>query len=177
MNIWHDIDPGRIGTESFVAVVEIAKGGKNKYELDKATGMLMLDRVLFTSTHYPASYGFIPRTCADDHDPLDVLILCQEEILPMTLVECKPIGVIKMIDEKESDEKIIAVPLHDPEFVWLNDIANVAPHVLEEISHFFTVYKSLEKKTTFVKEIQGHEEAKRIIATCIDAYNKQFPGK
>lgn len=105
MNIWHDISPKRITSEKFYAVIEISKGGKNKYELDKETGMLKLDRVLFTSTHYPANYGFIPRTYADDGDPLDVLVLCSETIQPMTLVECKPIGVLNMIDNDSCDEK------------------------------------------------------------------------
>ena len=110
MNIWHDIAPERIKSDDFVACIEISKGGKNKYEMDKETGMLKLDRVLYTSTHYPANYGFIPRTYADDNDPLDVLVLCSEEILPMTLVKCYPIGVIKMIDSQSIDEKIIAIP-------------------------------------------------------------------
>ena len=116
MNIWHDISPKRITSEKFYAVIEISKGGKNKYELDKETGMLKLDRVLFTSTHYPANYGFIPRTYADDGDPLDVLVLCSETIQPMTLVECKPIGVLNMIDNDSCDEKIIAVPVNDPNY-------------------------------------------------------------
>ncbi len=109
MNIWHDINPKRVTAERFHAVIEIPKGGKNKYEMDKETGMLKLDRVLFTSTHYPANYGFIPRTYAKDGDPIDVLVLCSETILPMTLVECKPIGVLRMIDDNKNDEKIIAV--------------------------------------------------------------------
>ena len=109
MNIWHDADPSRITKTSFDAVIEISKGGKNKYELDKKTGMLRLDRVLYTSTHYPANYGFIPRTLADDGDPLDVLVLCQETIAPLTLVQVRPIGVMLMIDEEAKDEKIIAV--------------------------------------------------------------------
>ena len=116
MNIWHDINPKRITAERFHAVIEIPKGGKNKYEMDKETGMLKLDRVLFTSTHYPANYGFIPRTYAKDGDPIDVLVLCSETIAPMTLVECKPIGVLRMIDDNKNDEKIIAVPVNDPNY-------------------------------------------------------------
>lgn len=114
MNIWHEMDQDRINADDFVAVVEISKGGKNKYELDKKTGLLRLDRVLYTSTHYPANYGFIPRTFAEDNDPLDVLVLCSESIIPMTLVSCYPIGVLKMMDEGFSDEKIIAVCKTDP---------------------------------------------------------------
>ena len=113
-NIWHDINPRRISPEKFMAVIEIPKGVKNKYEMDKETGLLRLDRVLYTSTHYPANYGFIPRTYAADNDPLDVLVLCQESIVPMTLVECYPIGVMKMIDDDQVDEKIIAIPFNDP---------------------------------------------------------------
>ena len=122
MNIWHDIDRERIKPESFMAVIEITKGSKNKYELDKQTGLLILDRVLYTSTHYPANYGFIPLTYAEDNDPLDVLVLCQECIDPMTLVKCFPIGVIKMIDNGDVDEKIIAIPIKDPSLSDYNDI-------------------------------------------------------
>ena len=107
MNIWHEIEKERISPEKFTCVIEIQKGFKNKYELDKSTGMLRLDRVLYTSTHYPANYGFIPRTYAEDNDPLDVLVLCQENIVPMTLVDCMPIGMLRMIDEDENDEKEI----------------------------------------------------------------------
>ena len=117
MNIWHDIDPALITPERFMAVIEIKRGGKNKYELDKATGMLRLDRVLYTSTHYPANYGFIPRTYADDGDPLDVLVLCSEAIEPMTLVQCRAIGMFEMNDGDARDEKIIAVPLGDPTII------------------------------------------------------------
>ena len=113
-NIWHDMNPKRISPSDFMVVVEITKGSKNKYELDKETGLLKLDRILYTSTHYPASYGFIPRTYADDGDPLDALVLCSEPILPMTLVRCYPIGAIKMIDNGANDEKIIAIPFDDP---------------------------------------------------------------
>ena len=122
MNIWHDIPEKFITPDSFSAVIEIQKGGQNKYELDKDTGMLRLDRVLYTATHYPANYGFIPRTYAEDGDPLDVLVLCQESIIPLTLVQCKPIGVIKMIDDDAADEKISAVPLNDPSHSHYTDI-------------------------------------------------------
>ena len=114
MDIWHDIDSKRITTEDFIAVIEIEKGSKNKYELDKETGALILDRILYTSMHYPANYGFIPRTYADDFDPLDVLVLCSESIRPLTLVRCYPIGVISMIDNGYNDDKIIAIPFQDP---------------------------------------------------------------
>lgn len=171
MNIWHDISPKRIRKDRFYAVIEIAKGGKNKYEMDKDTGMLKLDRVLFTSTHYPANYGFIPRTYADDKDPLDVLVLCSETIQPMTLVECMPIGVLKMIDNHSADEKIIAVPLHDPNYNTYHDISELPKHRFDEICHFFEVYKTLERdSSTSIVEINGAEEARNIIQSCIDSY-------
>ena len=115
-NIWHDIRPERIKSNDFVGVIEIEKGSKNKYELDKETGCLILDRILYTSTHYPANYGFIPRTFADDGDPLDILVLCSEPVVPLTLVRCYPIGVISMIDGGRRDEKIIAIPFGDPTY-------------------------------------------------------------
>jgi len=175
MNIWHDISPKRITSDNFYAVIEISKGDKNKYELDKETGMLKLDRVLFTSTHYPANYGFIPRTYADDGDPLDVLVLCSETILPMTLVECKPIGVLNMIDDNSDDEKIIAVPINDPNYNTYNDIKDLPKHVFEEIRHFFQVYKSLENgKETNVTEVYGAKKAREVIKKCIESYIKDF---
>ena len=164
MNIWHDISPKRITKDKFYAVIEISKGGKNKYELDKETGMLKLDRVLFTSTHYPANYGFIPRTFADDGDPLDVLVLCSETIQPMTLVECKPIGVLNMVDNDSCDEKIIAVPVNDPNYNCYSDISELPKHYFEEIQHFFQVYKTLEAdKVTSVTETDGVDKAKEAV--------------
>lgn len=174
MNIWHDISDERIKKDDFISVIEITKGGKNKYELDKETGVLKLDRVLYTATHYPANYGFIPRTYADDEDPLDVLVLCQEDIIPMTLVECYPIGVIKMIDSKQNDEKIIAVAKKDPFLNIYNDISELPSHISSEIMHFFEVYKQLEDKQTIVDEILGRKEAEKIIESAIENYNKKF---
>ncbi len=173
-NIWHDINPKRISPEKFMAVIEIPKGCKNKYEMDKETGLLRLDRVLYTSTHYPANYGFIPRTYADDGDPLDVLVICQENIVPMTLVECYPIGVLKMIDNDSLDEKIIAIPLNDPSYTDYKDVSELPQHLFDEISHFFTVYKSLEAKETAVNEMSNAEEAKKIIRSCMDNYKDTF---
>lgn len=173
-NIWHDISPKRISPDKFMAVIEIPKGVKNKYEMDKETGLLRLDRVLYTSTHYPANYGFIPRTYAADNDPLDVLVLCQESIVPMTLVECYPIGVLKMIDDDQIDEKIIAVPTNDPAYTCFSDISQLPAHTFDEISHFFRVYKSLEGKETVVNEVLGANEAKLIIEKCILAYKEEY---
>lgn len=174
MNIWHDISPERIAAKDFSAVIEIPKGGKNKYELDKETGFLRLDRVLYTATHYPANYGFIPRTFADDGDPLDVLVLCQESILPLTLVRCFPIGVVQMIDDNSSDEKIIAVPFQDPSLSCYSDVSELPKHTLDEIQHFFRVYKMLEGKETVVREVLGHKEAEEIIEACIKNYNEKY---
>ena len=175
MNIWHDISPKRITKDKFYAVIEISKGGKNKYELDNETGMLKLDRVLFTSTHYPANYGFIPRTFADDGDPLDVLVLCSETIQPMTLVECKPIGVLNMVDNDSCDEKIIAVPANDPKYNCSSDISELPKHHFEEIQHFFQVYKTLEAdKVTSVTETDGVDKAKEIIEKAITSYIRDF---
>ncbi len=174
MNIWHDIAADRISKDVFVSVVEISKGSKNKYELDKDTGMLKLDRILFTSTHYPANYGFIPLTYAEDNDPLDVLILSSESITPMTLVESRPIGVLKMIDSGDVDEKIIAVCTDDPFYDSYNDVGDLPAHIFEEISHFYAVYKMLEHKETVVKEVLGSQEAKRSIERSIKAYQEKF---
>ena len=173
-NIWHDISPKRISPEDFMAVVEISKGSKKKYELDKETGLIMLDRILHTSTHYPANYGFIPRTYGDDLDPLDVLILCSEPLEPLTLVQCFPIGMISMIDNGRNDEKIIAIPFNDPTYNEYTDISQLPKHIFEEMSHFFTVYKALENKETAVNEVSGRESALQIIAQAIDSYVEHF---
>ncbi len=174
MNIWHDINEDRIKRDDFIAVIEIQKGGKNKYELDKDTGLLKLDRVLYTATHYPANYGFIPRTYAEDNDPLDVLVLCNEDIQPLTLVECYPIGVLLMTDSEQKDEKIIAIPKNDPYLNVYKDISEIPSHIEIEIRHFFEVYKQLENKKTEVDTILNRENAERIIQECMDRYNKKF---
>ena len=137
-NIWHEISPKRISPDDFVCVIEITKGSKKKYELDKESGFLLLDRILYTSTHYPANYGFIPRTYGDDGDPLDVLLICAEPIEPMTLVRAYPIGVITMIDNGRCDEKIIAIPFNDPNYNMYKDIEELPKHISEEMRHFFT---------------------------------------
>jgi len=174
MNVWHDISLDRVKKDDFIAVVEITKGGKNKYELDKETGMLKLDRVLYTATHYPANYGFIPKTYAGDGDPLDVLVLCQEKIISLTLVECYPIGVIRMIDGDEQDEKIIAVAKKDPFLNCYKDVTEIPSHIAAEIKHFFEVYKQLEEKNTMVEEILGREAAEEIIEEAIECYKEKF---
>ena len=174
MNVWHDISPDVIQPKDFTAVIEIPKGSNCKYEMDKDTGMLRLDRVLYTSTHYPANYGFIPRTFADDGDPLDVLVLCDEPIYPMTLMRVYPIGVMRMIDGGALDDKIIAVPFSDPTYNHIRSIDELPAHIFDEMMHFFSVYKQLENKQPAVKELFRAEEAEQIIADCIEAYNKKF---
>lgn len=172
MNIWHDIDPKRIHSEDFYAVIEISKGSKNKYELDKKTGLIMLDRILYTSTHYPENYGFIPLTYADDLDPLDVLVLCSEPLIPMSLVRCYPIGVIKMVDGKYNDDKILAVAFHDPNLNHYKEITDVPTHLINEIEHFFSVYKNLEHKSTTGFKIEGKQEAISIIKKALNNYQE-----
>lgn len=170
MNIWHDIARNRISSGDFYAVVEITKGSKMKYELDKETGLLVLDRILYTSTHYPANYGFIPRTLADDGDPMDVLILCSEPLLPITLVRCYPIGVITMNDNGAMDEKIIAIPFTDPTYNGYKSISELPKHIFDEMEHFFRVYKELENKPTSVSEVYDVDKAKDIIQKSIVNY-------
>jgi Inorganic pyrophosphatase len=175
MNIWHDISPNRISPDDFYAVIEITKGGKAKYELDKDTGFLKLDRVLYTSTHYPANYGFIPRTYANDNDPLDVLILCSENIIPLSLVRCYPIGIIKMDDSGDADEKIIAIPFDDPTYNSYQDISELPEHIFKEMQHFFMVYKELEDKLpTEIGDIGGRDKAKKVISDSLDRYINDF---
>lgn len=174
MNILHDISPKEINSDSFTAVIEIPKGSKVKYELDKSTGLLRMDRILYTSTHYPSNYGFIPRTHADDGDPLDVLVLCSETLVPMSLVKCYPIGMIKMLDNGANDEKIICIPHADPSYNSYTDIAELPKHIFDEMSHFFKVYKQLEHKDTVIDDVAGPAEAKRVIAECIENYINKF---
>ena len=173
-NIWHDVDPNRSAPEDCVAVIEIPKGSKKKYELDKPTGMIILDRILYTSTRYPANYGFIPRTYGDDGDPLDVLVLCAETLDPLTLVRCFPIGYISMLDGGKSDEKIIAIPFADPTYNNYQDISQLPDHLFEEMSHFFSVYKALEGKDTVAGGIKSRAEAVEVIQTAITNYRDTF---
>ena len=174
MNIWHDISSKRISKDKFVAYIEIQAGCKNKYELDKETSLIRLDRILYTSTHYPANYGFIPRTYCDDNDPLDVLVVSSEPIIPMTLVDCRPIGVIKMEDQGSNDEKIVAVCLSDPFYSDVKSINDLPSHIMDEFKHFFLVYKTLENKETSITTIEDREEAENIIEESIEKYKDKF---
>lgn len=174
MNVWHDVEKKRIKPDEFVSCIEIPKGSKSKYEIDKDLGLLVLDRILYTSTHYPANYGFIPRTYASDGDALDVLVLCSETLVPLSLVNCKPIGVISMIDGEHKDEKIIAVTVGDPSLSHYEELEDLPSHMLAEFHHFFDVYKVLEGKQTHVLDIDNKEKAKEIIAESIKAYDEIF---
>lgn len=174
MNIWHDIAPERIKPEDFSTLIEISKGSNCKYELDKDAGILRLDRILYTSTHYPQNYGFIPRTYADDGDPLDVLVICDAPIQPMTLIQVYPIGNMRMIDGGKLDDKIIAIPFSDPNYNQINDLKQLPSHIFDEIMHFFKVYKQLEHKTTDVQSLYGREKALEVISDAIESYKRSF---
>ena len=174
MNPWHNVNKAKIKSNSFVACIEISKGSKNKYELDKESGLLKLDRILYTSTHYPHNYGFIPLTYAKDNDPMDVLVLCSEPIIPLTLVDCYPIGVLYMRDQGKKDEKIIAVAKGDPFYNEYKDIKQLPPHIINELEHFFRVYKELEFKRTSVHSAKGKEEAIKCIEQSIKRYQDKI---
>jgi len=174
MNIYHNLSPSRIQPHDFIAVIEIPKNSKVKYEMDEETGRIIMDRVLHTSTHYPANYGFIPRTYAEDDDPLDVLVICSEILHPMSIVRCYPIGVIKMLDNGLADEKIIAVPFGDPTYNGYRSIHTLPKHITNEMHHFFSVYKALEHKETAVDEVMGEQDALGIIEKCIARYQDKF---
>ena len=174
MNIWKEINPDRIRPDDFVSVIEIQKGSKNKYELDKETGLIILDRILYTSTHYPMNYGFIPRTYSEDGDPLDVFVLCSEPIETMSLVRCYPIGVVEMRDRDEMDEKVIAIPFGDPQYNTYKDITQLPEHIFDELRHFLTVYKQLENKKVVVEKLGGAKEAIECIERCTRQFVEKF---
>lgn len=157
----------------FPVMIEISKGSKNKYEVDKVTGLLRLDRILYTSTHYPQNYGYIPLTICDDGDALDVLVISSETIIPYSFTMCKAIGIINMIDTGKIDYKVLAVPVNDPFYNKIDDIDELEPHLVDEIKHFFSVYKYLENKETEIKNIGNNIEAKKIIKESIEAFKKE----
>jgi inorganic pyrophosphatase len=178
MHPWHDsyIDDAVIST-AFPVVIEIPKGSKNKYELDKETGLLRLDRVLYSAVYYPADYGFIPRTYCDDGDPLDVLVLGQEPVYPLTIVEARAIGVMRMRDEKGIDDKILAVSVKDPAYADYTDKDQLPGHVLRQVRRFFEDYKTLENKQVIVGDLLGPAEAIRIIAEALELYRRLRRGE
>ena len=177
MNIWTDIRKERITPKDFVACIEIEQGSKNKYELDKETGLIILDRVLYTSTHYPMNYGFIPRTISGDGDPLDVFVLCSQPIEKMSLVRCYPIGIVHMLDRDEVDEKVIAIPFGDPQYNGYRDISELPSHIVDELRHFLTVYKQLENKKVEVLETNGCKKAEECIENAMKQYRKIILGE
>ena len=177
MNIWTDIDAKRITPEDFVACIEIQQGDKTKYELDKERGMLIMDRVLYTSTNYPMNYGFIPLTLSEDDDPLDVFVLCSQPLARLSLVRCYPIGVVAMTDRNEHDEKIIAIPFSDPQYNEYEDISELPKHMADELKHFLTVYKQLENKKVNVEALRGHKEAIKVIRENIEKYQEKLGKK
>lgn len=171
--IWDQIPEHLIQAERFRAIIEIPKGGKTKYEVDKLTGMLKLDRVLYTSTHYPANYGFIPRTLSEDGDHLDVLVLCSEPLVPLCQVDVYPIGVLIMLDQGKRDEKIIAIPYDEPQMNAWKDLNDLPSHMFAEIQHFFSVYKQLENKPTATEAFYGANEARQTIKDCKRAFEQE----
>lgn len=177
MNIWKDIDKKRIKPNNFVAFIEIEKGSKNKYELDKETGFIILDRVLYTATHYPMNYGFIPRTLCEDGDPIDVFVLCSQTIQSGRLVRCFPIGIINMSDQSEQDEKIIAIPFGDPIYNLYNDISELPKNLFDELSHFLSVYKQLENKRVEIESIQGQQFAIKQIMKAMKKFDTEILGE
>jgi inorganic pyrophosphatase len=167
---WHDVELPDDLSEPIPAIIEIPKGSKVKYELDKSSGLLLVDRILFSAVHYPANYGFIPRTYCDDGDPLDVLVLCQEPIVPLSSMRARVVGVMKMRDEKGEDDKLVAVHEDDPEFSEIQDISDVPAHRLREVKQFFEDYKELEHKTVEVTHPFGRAEALRVLHEAAELY-------
>jgi inorganic pyrophosphatase len=174
MNLLHDITPGKKIPNEINVIVEINKGSKNKYELDKETGLIMLDRVMYTSQDYPFDYGFVPQTHWHDGDPLDVVLLTTHPLVPGLLLTARPVGVFDMIDDGESDAKILAVPVKDPRFNDIKDLNDVNPHTIEEIKHFFETYKQIQKKTVTIPTIRDAKAALDIVTESIELYKKEF---
>ncbi len=177
LNPWHDVELGDETPELVPAIIEVSKGSKTKYELDKATGMIRVDRILYSSVQYPANYGFIPRTYCEDHDPLDVLVLGQEPVAPLSIMRAKPIGLMKMLDHGEADDKIIAVHADDPEYAHYESIDELPPHRMTEVKRFFEDYKVLEEKNVVVEDFFGKKEALQTILTSMNQYEKEFKSK
>ncbi len=173
-NPWHSVGYGNDTPKIVNAIIEIPEGSKAKYELDKTSGLLKLDRVLFSAVHYPANYGFIPRTLSDDEDPLDILVICSVEVDPLCLIEAKVVGVMEMIDNEEKDEKIIAVAKNDLSVNYIDDLSKMPPHTMIQLQRFFEDYKKLEHKNVIVEKIAGKEEAYSIIEESIKRYEDKY---
>ena len=174
IHYWHDLPPGPHPPEEITAIIEIPSGSRNKYELDKKTGIMKLDRVLYSAVHYPGDYGLIPRTLHEDGDPLDVLVLVKEQTFPGCLVDVRPLGVLRMRDRGEPDDKVLAVALRDPYYEETFDIADIPRHVLTEVQYFFSTYKDLEGKRVQIEGWGKSEEAMKVIAKSIAAYDAAY---
>ena len=170
---WHDVTPGEALPQEFNTIIEIPFGSSVKYELDKASGLIKLDRVLYSAVYYPANYGFIPQTYAEDDDPLDVLVLCQEAVAPLTLVRARAIGVMTMLDSGKKDHKILAVALDDPEFNDIHEASELPPHRLALVRRFFQDYKTLEGKMVEVDEVQPAAAALPVIEQALERYSQE----
>ena len=170
---WHDVTPGSKLPQEFNTIIEIPFGSSVKYELDKASGLIKLDRVLYSAVYYPANYGFIPQTLAEDEDPLDVLVLCQETVVPLTIIYARAIGLMTMIDSGKKDHKIIAVAIKDPEFNSYTEAAQMPQHRLLMLRRFFQDYKQLEGKAVEVDQIRPAEEAYPVISDALARYSEQ----
>lgn len=172
MNLWHDVHPGT--ANEIVTIIEIQKGSKNKYEIDKETGLIALDRAMHTSQDYPFDYGFVPQTLWDDGDPLDVVVLTTYPLFPGVMVRVRPIAIMNMIDNGESDAKIIAVPVEDPRFDDIKDLGDINKHTIKEIQHFFETYKQIQKKLVEIPSIGGADDAMAAFTKSVDLYNQKF---
>lgn len=172
-NPWHSVSPGENLPYKVNSIIEISKGSKAKYELDKKSGLLKLDRVLFSAVHYPANYGFIPQTYCDDHDPLDILVICSIDVDPLSIIESKVIGVMHMIDNDEQDDKIISVANNDMSVNYINNITELPPHTVVQLRRFFEDYKKLEDKHVIVEQFLGRDEAYKIINDGLALYKEK----
>lgn len=174
INAWRDLSPGHNPPEVVTAVVEIPSGSRNKYELDKESGLIRLDRVLYSAVHYPGDYGFIPRTLAEDNDPCDVLVLLNEPTFPGCQIDVRPIGVLKMLDRGDPDDKVLAVPSNDPFYGEYFDIADIPQHYLKEVEHFFRIYKDLEGKRVQTVGWGKSDVAMQVITDSVARYAEKY---
>ena len=174
INLWRDIAPGKRPPDEVTAIIEIPQGSRNKYELDKATGLMRLDRVLYSAVHYPGDYGFIPRTLHEDGDPCDILVLVNEPTFPGCQIDVRPIGVLMMRDRGEPDDQVLAVPTNDPYYGEYFDIADIPQHYLKEVEHFFLIYKDLEGRRVQTVGWEKSERAMRVINDSIERYAEKF---